>query len=216
MGLLSRLLATLAAALAVSAAIPALAQSDPSIAQSSQAANDDGPQVSAGNPSRPDYQLDHSEEDWSSLCRQATGHNDLWDPLKCVGLGRQLWYVSFGGELRGSYELYRNYNWGSGPQDGNGYYLNRLIGHADFHLGRPVRIFAELQSGLEFGRNGGPRPAIDEDKLDVSQLFLELKPLDRERVAIAVRIGRQDLNYGDGSLVSVRDLDVRRPFDGTR
>ena len=216
MGLLSRLLATLAAALAFSAAIPALAQSDPSIAQSSQAANDDGPQVTAGKPSMPDYQLDRSEEDWSALCRQATGHNDLWDPLKCVGLGRQLWYVSFGGELRGSYEVYRNYNWGSGPQDSNGYYLNRLIGHADFHLGRPVRIFAELQSGLEFGRNGGPRPAIDEDELDVSQLFLDLKPLDQERVPIAVRIGRQALNYGDGSLVSVRDLNVRRPFDGIK
>ena len=92
-----------------------------------------------------------------------------------VGLGPQLWYVSFGAELRGSYEVYRNYNWGSGSQDGNGYYLNRLIGHADFHLGSSVRIFAELQSGLEFGRNGGPRPAIDEDKLDVSQLFLELR-----------------------------------------
>jgi len=79
-----------------------------------------------------------------------------------------------------------------------------------------VRLFAELQSGLEFGRNGGPRPAIDEDKLDVSQLFLDLKPLDQERVPIAVRIGRQALNYGDGSLVSVRDLNVRRPFDGIK
>jgi hypothetical protein len=59
-----------------------------------------------------------------------------------VGLGPQLWYVSFGAELRGSCGVYRNYNWGSGLQDRNGYYLKRLIGHADFHLGRPVRVFA--------------------------------------------------------------------------
>jgi hypothetical protein len=104
------------------------------------------------------------------LCRQANGSDDFWDPLKCIGLGRPLWYVSFGTELCGSYEVYRNYNWGSGPQDRNGHYLNRLISHGDFHLGPSVRILAELQSGLEFGRNGGPRPAIDEDRPGVSQL----------------------------------------------
>ena len=132
-------------------------------------------------------------------------------------LGRPFWHVSFGAELRGSYEGYRNYSWGSGPQDGNGYYLNRLISHGDFHLGPSVRIFAELQSGLEFGRNGGPRPAIDEDKLDVGQLFLELRsPTQQQKVPIEVRVGRQNLNYGDGSLVSIRDLNVRRPFDAIK
>lgn len=65
-----------------------------------------------------------------------------------------------------------------------------------------MHIFAELQSGLEFGRNGGFRPAIDEDKLDVSQLFLELRSSARQnKLPIAVRVGRQDLNYGDGSLL---------------
>jgi hypothetical protein len=151
------------------------------------------------------------------LCSQAIRRDDLWDPLKCVGLQRPFGYVSFGGEFRGSYEVYRNYNWGSDPQDRDGYYLNRLIGHADFQLGPSVHIFAEFQSGLEFGRNGGPRPAIDEDKLDVSQLFLELRSSTRQhKIPIEIRVGRQDLNYGDGSLVSVRDLNVRRPFDGIK
>src|SRR5262249_9603960 len=46
---------------------------------------------------------------------------------------------------------------------------------------------------------------------------LELKPsTHQERVPIAVRIGRQDLNYGDGSFVSIRNLNVRRPFDGIK
>jgi Alginate export len=189
----------------------------PSIAQSSHVSNADGLQATAGSSGVPHYQLDRSEEDCSGLCRQANGSDDFWDPLKCIGLGRPFWYVSFGAELRGSYEVYRNYNWGSGPQDGNGYYLNRLISDGDFHFGPSVRIFAELQSGLEFGRNGGPRPAIDEDKLDVSQLFLELRSSTcQHKVPIEVRVGRQDLNYGDGSLVSIRDLNVRRPFDGIK
>jgi alginate export protein len=173
--------------------------------------------TNAENSNRPVYQLDRSEEDWSTLCRQVNGRGDLWDPFKCVELRRPFWYASFGAELRASYEGYRDYNWGSGPQDRSGYYLNRLIGHADFHFGQSARILAELQSGLEFGRNGGPRPSIDEDKLDLSQLFLELRPSTRQdRVPIAARVGRQDSNYGDGSLVSLRDLNVRRPFDGIK
>lgn len=104
---------------------------------------------------------------------------------------------------------------GQRTTDRNGYYLNRLIGHADLHLSPLIRVFAELQSGLESGRNGGHRPAIDEDKPDLGQLFLELRPSTRQdRVPIAARVGRHDLNYGDGSLVSLRDLNVRRALDG--
>jgi Alginate export len=207
----------LAAMLAISAAVPAWSQSLPSNTQSPRITYADGPQVTEESSAMSNDCLGQTEEDRGALCLQAIKGDDFWGPLKYVRLGRSLWYVSFGADLRGSYEVYRNYNWGSGPQDRNGYYLNRVIGHADFHFGQSVRVFAELQSGLEFGRNGGPRPAIDEDKLDVSQLFLELRSsTHRHRVPIAVRIGRQDLNYGDGSLVSIRDLNVRRPFDGIK
>jgi hypothetical protein len=145
----------LTAALAVGAATTTTWAQSTGV-QTSEVTNTDSPPATAEN-SRPVYQLDRSEEDWSGLCRQANGHDDFWDPLKCVGLRRPFWYVSFGAELRGSYEVYRNYNWGSGPQDCNGYYLYRLISHGDFHLGPSVRIFAELQSGLEFGRKWGPQ-----------------------------------------------------------
>jgi len=207
----------LAATLAITAAVPIYAQSLPANAPFSQISCVDCVRVTEERSTMPDDRLSHAEDNSVDLCPQTIKSGDFWDPLKCVRLGPPLWYVSFGAELRSSYELYRHYNWGSGPQDRNGYYLNRVIGHADFHFGRTVGIFAEVQSGLEFGRNGGPRPAIDEDKLDVSQLFLELRSsTHRHRVPVVVRIGRQDLNYGDGSLVSIRDLNVRRPFDGIK
>ena len=204
------------AALAVSAAVASI-WAQPTRAQTTNVAHAAGP-AAAESSSRPVYQLDRSEENWSDLCRHLNRpRGDLSDPLKCVELRRSFWYASFGAELRASYEGYRNYNWSSGPQDPNGYFLNRLIGHADFHFGPQVRIFSELQSGLELGRNGGPRPSIDEDKLDLGQLYLELKPSTRQdRVPITVRVGRQDFNYGNGSLVSLRDLNVRRPFDGIK
>ena len=63
----------------------------------------------------------------------------------------------------------------------------------------------------------GAPAAIDEDKLDVGQLFLELRSSTQQhKIPIEVRVGRQNLNYGDGSLVSIRDLNVRRPFDGIK
>jgi hypothetical protein len=150
------------------------------------------------------------------LCDPAARSDDPWDRVKYVEFGRSS-YVSFGGELRGSYERYLNYNWASGVQSPDGYYLNRLIEHADLHFTPRVRLFTELQSGLEYGRNGGPRPVVDQDKLDISQLFLELNPpSDKERPPISLRLGRQELNFGEGTLVSTRELNVRRPFDGIK
>src|ERR1700760_1057124 len=58
---------------------------------------------------RPDYRLDRADEDWSSLCKQPARGGDSWDRFKCIPLGRSS-YVSFGGEIRGSYERYSNYN----------------------------------------------------------------------------------------------------------
>jgi len=90
----------LAAALAVGAAVPIWAQSHPSLPQSTQISNADGSQVTAGGLSTPNYQVDRSEEDWGGFCRQVTKRDDFWDPLKCIGLGRPFWYLSFGAELR--------------------------------------------------------------------------------------------------------------------
>jgi Alginate export len=193
--------------------VPCSSQQLPTPRQSRRSAVD-CVQVTGATANRPDYQLDRSEEDWSSLCDPAVRGEDPWDRVKYIEFGRSS-YISFGAELRGSYERYQNYNWRSGVQDLDGYYLNRLIDHADLHLGHRVRVFAEFQSGLEFGRNGGPRPVVDQDKLDVSQLFFELNPsTHNDRPSVSLRLGRQELNYGEGTLVSTRELNVRRPFDG--
>jgi len=175
-------------------------------------------QTMAGQFKRPVYvPLDRSEEDWSFL-KDPELSTDPWDPLKYVALRKAPgWYLTLAGEERSLYELYRNYNWGSGPQDSNGYYLNRSLGSADFHLGSSTRFFFELKSGLEFGRTGGPRPVQDEDKLDVNQLFIEFRPPSHgDRPRAGLKIGRQDLQYGEGTLLDVRDLNVRQSFDGIK
>jgi hypothetical protein len=173
-------------------------------------------QPRASTPERPAYTLDRSEEDWKFL-QDSSQHQDLWDPLKYVPLGRKGWYLTLAGEMRPFFEIYHNYNWGAGPQDGNGYYLQRIMASTDLHLGDRSRVFVELRSGDVFGRNGGPRPSQDKDTFDVSQAFagFTLIPGD-QKPKLELKLGRQELNYGEGSLLSIRDLNVRRTFDGVK
>jgi hypothetical protein len=168
------------------------------------------------NLERPAYNLDRSEEDWKFL-QNPSRRDDFWDSLKYISFAREGWYLTLAGEIRPFYEIYHNYNWGAGPQDGNGYYLQRIMGSTDLHLGDRARVFLELRSGDVFGRNGGPRPSQDNDTLDVSQAFtgLNVIPGDHEP-KLELKLGRQELNYGEGSLLAIRDLNVRRTFDGVK
>jgi len=85
----------------------------------------------------------------------------------------------------------------------------------DWHLGTNLRVFVQLKSGLEDARAGGSRP-IDEKRLDFESAFLEVGNTDKKNWAV-LRIGRQELNYGSGRLVSVREgPNVRQSFDGVK
>jgi hypothetical protein len=174
------------------------------------------PPSQASAPQRPSYSLDRSEEDWSFL-RDPSQRKDLWDPLKYIPLGRDGWYLTVAGEYRPFYEFYKNYNWCAGPQDGNGYYLQRFMGSTDFHFGDRTRVFVELRSGSVFGRNGGPRPSQDKDTLDVSQAFAAVTVIrGSDKPKLELKLGRQELNYGESSLLAIRELNVRRTFDGVK
>jgi hypothetical protein len=83
----------------------------------------------------------------------------------------------------------------------------------DVHYGKNVRTFVELKSGVNSYRIGGPRP-IDEKKLDFQAAFLELGTSSGENF-VKVRAGRQELEYGSGRVVDVREgPNVRLSFDG--
>jgi len=68
---------------------------------------------------------------------------------------------------------------------------------------------------LEDFRAGGARP-IDEKRLDFEAAFFEVGNTHKKNWAV-LRIGRQELNYGSGRLVSVREgPNVRQSFDGVK
>jgi hypothetical protein len=180
--------------------LPARAQSDPAVA-----------------PAIPDrsYQLLSEDEDWSFL-RDPALRRDLWDPIKYIPLrnGANDWYLTIGGEAREVWEQIGNDNWGESPF-WNGYFNERYMIHFDVHYGKHVRTFVELKSGLNSFRIGGPRP-IDEKKLDFQAAFLELGTTAGEN-SVKLLVGRQELEYGSGRLIDVREgPNVRLSFDGFR
>ena len=146
-----------------------------------------------------------------------TRRSDYFDPIKFVRLDKDgNSYLTLGGEVRERYEYYRNSLWGRGPQDDDGYILQRYMLHADAHFGDSFRVFAQFKSGLEDGRNGGSRPT-DRDDFDLNQAFFDLRLPWSQADSFTFRAGRQELAYGSSRLVSARESpNVRLSFDGVK
>ena len=67
-------------------------------------------------------------------------------------------YLSFGSDVRERFETYKNEEFSPNPNADNAYLLQRYLFHADYHPAECLRVFGQLQSSLEGGRPGGPRP----------------------------------------------------------
>jgi hypothetical protein len=154
------------------------------------------------------------DEDYSGL---KDSSRRFYNKLKYLPLsesGRT--YVSFGGELRAELDRARNEDWGARGLGSDVFLLQRYQLHADLHLNDRIRIFGQLRSGLENGRKTGPRP-IDEDQLNVQNLFVDLIPYKGMDSRMTVRLGRQELQYGSGRLLDVREgPNLRLYFDGAK
>jgi hypothetical protein len=159
------------------------------------------------------YNLLRENDDWSFLADPSL-RSDFWDPIKYMSFGCEACYVSLGGEIREAFEQVGNDNWGK-QRYMNAFLLQRYMLHADWHLGENFRVFVQLKSGVEDFRAGGARP-IDEKRLDFEAAFLEVGNTHKKNWAV-LRVGRQELNYGSGRLVSVREgPNVRQSFDGLK
>jgi hypothetical protein len=169
------------------------------------------------DPLRPPLNPFPAEQNWSFLA-DSSKRTDFFDPVKYISFGDnpQL-YLSIGFEYRIQYEYYDNWMFGAGPQDHNGYVMNRVMPHFDFHAGRYFRVFSEFEFDFEDGRNGGPRPQIDEDRGDVHQAFVEIGSHVGSEHGISLRAGRQEIVLGSGRLLDNNEgPNVKLSFDGFR
>jgi hypothetical protein len=125
-------------------------------------------------------------------------------------------YASFGGEARLEAVNFNNEDWGRVGIGHNNFLLQRYDFHADMHLGERFRIFGQLRSALQGGRINGPRP-IDEDQLNIQNLFLDVKLWHDQKRTLTARLGRQEIDYGSGRLISVREgPNARLYFTGAK
>jgi hypothetical protein len=161
------------------------------------------------------FHLLREDEDWSFLADPKL-RQDFWDPVKYIRLrrGRNDWFLTISGEVREVWEQTGNNNWGQQPY-WNNFFLERYMLGLDAHFGKHVRSFVQFKSGLESFRIGGPRP-IDEKKLDFQNAFLDLATAG-DHNWLTLRVGIQELEYGAGRLIDVREgPNVRLSFIGFR
>jgi hypothetical protein len=178
---------------------------------------DPEPPGPAPDPSRPALNPFPAEQNWSFLA-DPSEPTDFFDPVKYIPFDdNPQMYLSLGFEYRIQYENYDNWMFGAPPRDYDGYVLNRVMPHFDFHAGSDFRLFSEFEFDYEDGRNGGPRPQIDEDRGDVHQAFLEIGPHVSGPHGISVRAGRQEVVFGTGRLFDNNEgPNVKQSFDGFR
>lgn len=154
------------------------------------------------------------EDDFSHLKKDSTLSS--YEKIKFMPLSSSKeTYLSFGGDIRYQYYNIKNENWGDIPDDRDGYTLSRFLMHLDFHAGKYFRLFSQIQSSNANGRID-PDP-VENNPLDIHQLFFDLQFLDDPNSQLIFRFGRQEMRYGSQRLVSVRELpNSRRAFDGAK
>lgn len=160
------------------------------------------------------FQLMRYDEDYSAL-KDST--RTFYNKIKYIPLSQTgAIYLSLGGEVREELDYSANEDWGEMRVGRDVFWLQRYQVHADLHVGNRIRFFGQLRSGLENGRKNGPR-RIDEDKLNVENLFVDFLAYRKLDKALTLRVGRQEIQYGSGRLIDVRDgPNLRLYFDGAK
>ncbi len=135
------------------------------------------------------------------------------DHLKYIPLGNKK-YFSFGGELREQFQLYKNINFGDVPATFKHISAiqlwHRLMLHSNIEVGNHFRFFIQINNTLRFLNNNPVIPEIDENQLSLHQFFIEIKSKQWK-----LRLGRQELFYGNHRLLTVREgPNTRQAFDG--
>ncbi|NJO02734.1 MAG: alginate export family protein [Bacteroidia bacterium] len=145
----------------------------------------------------PEFKMLRAEENYEFLKDNPSLPRSWYNWFKFIPLNaRQDVYLSLGGELRYQYEYFKNENFVDGLADPNGWWLHRYILHSDWHLGNKLRIFGQSQAAFRAFSVPPPR-RIDKDELDLHQGFLEYREQLNDHQSLALRLGRQELWYGN-------------------
>jgi hypothetical protein len=156
-------------------------------------------------------------DDSIDCLREAVNREQIPSTLKLIPLSEHdAASLSLGGEVRQRFEYSSDLPFGAGLSNDDGVWLQRYTLHGDLRLGPRLRIFGQLSSALETSRAGGPSP-VDENELALQNGFVDLNLPVESDADLTLRGGRQELQFGSGRLLDVREgPNVRRTFDAAR
>jgi hypothetical protein len=90
-----------------------------------------------------------------------------------------------------------------------------LLLNVDLHIGDTFRTF--VQFGNYLATSPSTSPPTDVDRFDLQQGFADLKAPIGQDASVTFRGGRQEMTFGSGRLVDVREgPNIRLSFDGGR
>jgi hypothetical protein len=122
-------------------------------------------------------------------------------------------WLRFGGEYRVRVESGTNAKGAESADDA--YTLSRLRLDLTFRLGNHVRLFAQGQDAQVWHHDAHPDPSTLQDRFDLRQAWVEFR--QAEKTGWGLRLGRQELSFGDQRLVGVGYwTNVGRSFDAAR
>src|SRR5260370_39598673 len=183
-----------------------------SVSASAQTEQEAQPSCSSPAPTFTQMTYDEDNQYLSDpACR-----TELLDRLKFIPLrgDGEEYYLALGVWIRERGEYVSNPNW-TGTPPGNIYSLQRYLLHGNLHLGERFRFFGELASSLEYNRNGGPRPGLDQEKLYVHQGFFDLGLWRSGNDGLTLRRGRHEMIMRSENLGSTRaGRNIRRSSVG--
>ncbi|MEM6643423.1 MAG: alginate export family protein [Bacteroidota bacterium] len=158
-------------------------------------------------PQAPRILTTRAEEDYTSL-----KDNDSLDfflkELKYISLNQnRSAYLTLGGEYRARMDHTRNGNFGTEDETS---YLQRMSLHAALNFNDRFRFFTEFYHG--YSSQG--EVVLQSEDIDLHQVFIDWRFLERENITTSLRFGRQELGFGSSRLVGIRNgPNVRRSFD---
>lgn len=163
----------------------------------------------------PRFYLARWAEDWSYL-RDPSKRTGAFDALKFIPLDQDGdIYLTLSDEQRLRHDTISNPGLRAGRAT-NAILLRNVVG-ADLHLGKNIRVFGQLASGVQEGGYFGAVTPVQRNDLIVQQLFAEVKGEIGLGITAGVRVGRQDFQDGPIQLVSIQENpNIHITFDGVR
>ncbi|MCS7306770.1 MAG: alginate export family protein [Thermoguttaceae bacterium] len=141
------------------------------------------------------------------------GETFLGDSLKRFSLTP--WAtLDVGGEYRLRHHSERNHRGQGLTGLDDDFLLHRTRLYANLELGELARVYAEMNDALSTNETYQPRQ-LEEDRTELQNLFMDVPILGFRSDGFVARLGRQELLYGAGRLVSPLDwANTRRTFEG--